>query len=388
MDSPANIHSWLPCSPLGSGSSARVSLALSLPDGLPFALKSPLSPSSSPSLLNELLTLLPLSSPFIVRCLGADLAPSDSSPRHLFLEFMDGGSLYSLLKRSGDCLSELLVRSYVLSIVQGLKYLHLNGIVHCDIKAQNILIGSSGVKIADFGAAKRIGKGGVSKSEFRGTPLLMAPEVIQGVEQGFPSDIWSLGCTVVELLHGCPPWGHISDAGAALYKLGCSEEDPPLPEAISDDARDFLIHCLQRDPKARWTACELLQHPFLSNIATELEEAKHEQLSPRSTLELFRREESDSEDASSDLSWLGSQSVAKLPQLVIATSTATSMKRHFADELNSEDHEWVTVKRAASCHKEVQKLPFMKDDAYVEVRRGCEVNLDSAVFLQNRKIVG
>ncbi|MCO5607696.1 hypothetical protein L7F22_061895 [Adiantum nelumboides] len=303
---------------------------------------------------------------------------------------MEGGSLYSLLKRSGGSLSELLVRSYVLSIVQGLKYLHLNGIVHCDIKAQNILIGSSGVKIADFGAAKRIGKGGVSKSEFRGTPLWMAPEVIQGVEQGFPSDIWSLGCTVVELLHGRPPWGHISDLGAALYKLGCSEEDPPLPEAISDDARDFLLHCLQRDPKARWTASELLQHPFLSSIATE-KEAKHEQLSPRSTLELFRREESDSEDASTDLSWLGSQSVAKLPQpAVIATSTAApSMKRHFADELNSEDHEWVTVKRAASCHREVRKLPFMKAGGpHVEVRRGCEVRLDSAEFLQNRKIVG
>ncbi|MCO5607695.1 hypothetical protein L7F22_061894 [Adiantum nelumboides] len=380
MNSPANIHSWLPCSPLGSGS-ARVSL----PDALPFALKSPLSPSS-PSLLNELLILLPLSSPFILRCLGADLAPSDPSPRHLFLEFMDGGSLYSLLKRSGGSLSELLVRSYVLSIVQGLKYLHLNGIVHCDIKAHNILIGSSGVKIADFGAAKRIGKGRVSKSEFRGTPLWMAPEVIQGVEQGFPSDIWSLGCTVVELLHGHPPWGHISDIGAALYKLGCSEEDPPLPEAISDDARDFLLHCLQRDPKARWTASELLQHPFLSSISTE-KEAKHEQLSPRSTLELFRREESDSEDASTDLSWLGSQSVAKLPQpAVIATS---SMKRHFADELNSEDHEWVTVKRAASCHREVRKLPFMKAGGpHVEVRRGCEVRLDSADFLQNRKIVG
>ncbi|MCO5570082.1 hypothetical protein L7F22_023797 [Adiantum nelumboides] len=282
---------------------------------------------------------------------------------------MDGGSLYSLLKRSGGSLSELLVRSYVLTIVQGLNYLHLKGIVHCDIKAQNTLIGSSGVKIADFGAAKRIGKGEVSKSEFRGTPLWMAPEVIQGVEQGFPSDIWSLGCTVVELLHGRPPWGHISDVGAALYKLGCSEEDPPLPEAISDDARDFLLLCLQRDPKARWTASELLQHPFLSNIATELEEAKHEQLSPRSALELFRREESDSEDVSTDLSWLGSQSVAKLPQLVIATSTAPSMKRHIADELNSEDHEWVTVKRAASCHREVQKLPFMKAGAHVEVSR-------------------
>ncbi|MCO5607694.1 hypothetical protein L7F22_061893 [Adiantum nelumboides] len=383
------IQKWLPCSLLGSCSSARVSLAISLPDGLPFALKSPLSPSSSPSLRNELLTLLPLSSPFILRCFGADLASSDhGSPRHLFLEFMDGGSLFSLLKRSGGSLDESLIRRYALSIVRGLEYLHLNGIVHCDIKAHNILIGSSGVKIADFGAVKRSGSANeevAGQSKFSGTPLWMAPEVVQGVEQESPSDIWSLGCTVVELFQGRPPW---ADMGAGLYKLGCTEEDPPLPEAISDDARDFLLHCLQRDPKARWSASELLQHPFLCNIASE-DIVKHEQLSPRSTLDFLQNRECDSEDAC-DFSTLSTSSFELMVKSQLPTDpTAPSLKRRFTEAFDLNEQEWITVKRAGikGCREMKEMMPFMKS-GNVHVRKARDVSLEAARFLQNRKVVG
>ncbi|KAH7290374.1 hypothetical protein KP509_30G045400, partial [Ceratopteris richardii] len=246
--SQTNKESWQTLCLLGSGSSAVVSLALALLQRFFITLKSPLSsPSSELSLLNELQILSPLSSPFVVRCFGGQFQPESSTPHSLFLEFMDGGTLADVITQSGGHLGEALVRHYTRCIVRGLHYLHGNGIVHCDIKGQNILIGSTGVKIADFGHTD-----------------LEAAEVVQGIEQGFAADIWSLGCTVVEMIQGRPPWGrNITDMAAALYKLACLDEDPPLPKSISDDARDFLLHCLQRNPKDRWTTSQLLQHPFL-----------------------------------------------------------------------------------------------------------------------------
>ncbi|MCO5612416.1 hypothetical protein L7F22_066683 [Adiantum nelumboides] len=269
---------WLNLGLLGSGSFGSVSLALNLVDHSLFAIKS--CPASSPlllsQLLNELHILRSLRSPFVLRCLGAHHLHDSASPA-LFLEYMDGGSLTDLLRRSGGKLSDhTLVARYTRSVLQGLHYLHTNGIVHCDIKSHNILFDSSGrIKIADFGAARRLHanshKSQVKKtancSILRGTPLYMAPEVVQGLEQGPPSDIWSLGCTVVEMLEGRPPWGHISNLGVLFLKLGTSEGSPPLPELVSAEAKDFLQLCLQRDPKLRPTAAELLQHPFLSGKA-------------------------------------------------------------------------------------------------------------------------
>ncbi|MCO5612419.1 hypothetical protein L7F22_066686 [Adiantum nelumboides] len=269
---PSSISSWLPCSPLGSGSFGHVSLALNLENGSLFAVKS--AHASSPTVLlalrNELHILQTLHSPFTIHLLGSNFSPnSDSSlPLHsLFLEYMDGGSLFDALKQSGGNLQqELHVRCFTRSILQGLSYLHQSGIVHCDIKCQNILVGSSGVKIGDFGTARRLEEASISGGNLRGTPLWMAPEVVQGAEAMPASDIWSLGCTVVEMLQGRPPWGHVGSVEAALFKVGCSKENPPLPESISTEAKDFLSRCLQRDVSARWTAAELLKHPFVSGL--------------------------------------------------------------------------------------------------------------------------
>ena len=173
--------------------------------------------------------------------------------------------------------------------MEGLTYLHAQEIIHCDIKAQNILVGSSSesVKIADFGLARKLSSNDVdddsvllqlptkmdargtsnsssSSSDFKGTPFWMAPEALQGVEQSFASDIWSLGCTVVEMCQGCPPWVDLPLSFASIIrKIACSDEDPPLPEDLSEEGKDFLDKCFQRDPRQRWTASQLLHHPFL-----------------------------------------------------------------------------------------------------------------------------
>jgi serine/threonine protein kinase len=267
--------------------------------------------NSLAALENEIQMLQDLESEFVVRCLGSDWSEEGGKRmRNLFLEYMPGGCLSELLKQffaSTDgagtqqqeqqplVLDEHLIRSYTRSLVKAIHYLHCRGIVHCDIKGKNVLVGNAGtVKLADFGSAKRISNGpgqsscctalpgvlgeqeqlglqqdaeaaaGTMENKVNGTPLWMAPEVVLQKEQGFPSDIWSLGCTVVEMATGRAPWAHIADPFVALYRIGCSEEVPQTPASLSPEAQDFLAHCFQRDPRKRWTAAKLLQHPFLT----------------------------------------------------------------------------------------------------------------------------
>jgi serine/threonine protein kinase len=249
---------------------------------------------------NEIRMLQGLESEFVVRCLGSSWSEVGEEEekgrgkrrlRNVFLEYMPGGSLSDLLKQffaSGGVqqqqqppLDELLIRSYTRSILQGIEYLHRRGIVHGDIKAKNVLVGSNAgtLKLADFGSAKRINAPelGLQQEQeeqvedscmmMNGTPQWMAPEVVLQKEQGLESDIWSLGCTVVEMATGGrAPWAHIAAAAdpfVALYCIGCTDEVPPTPASLSPQAHDFLAHCFQREPCKRWTAAQLLQHPFL-----------------------------------------------------------------------------------------------------------------------------
>ena len=93
----------------------------------------------------------------------------------------------------------------------------------------------------------------------------MAPEVIrQQKNVGRRSDIWSLGCTVLEMLTGKPPYAEITNATACIFKIASSTELPPIPHFVSPECEDFLKRCFVRDPLKRATARELLQHPFLS----------------------------------------------------------------------------------------------------------------------------
>ncbi|MCO5548391.1 hypothetical protein L7F22_001848 [Adiantum nelumboides] len=270
MSCPCSIPRWVRGSLLGAGSFGTVNLALNVGNGELFAVKSincsvggRSSHAAIVAMENELRLLQSLDSPFVIRCFGSDeTAESGVQMRNLFMEYMAGGSLADLMKKFGGALDEALIRVYARGIVEGLEYLHGQGVVHCDIKGKNILIGGTGVKIADLGAAKRIGQ---QVHAMRGTPLWMAPEVIMQEEQGFPSDIWSLGCTVVEMATGGPPWSHAQLTPlAALMQIGTPEQAlPPLPDCLSLEAKDFLSKCLQKDPKQRWSASQLLNHIFL-----------------------------------------------------------------------------------------------------------------------------
>lgn len=193
----------------------------------------------------------------IVQYYGTD---KDESKLYIFLELVTKGSLMNLYKRYN--LRDSQVSAYTRQILHGLKYLHDRNVVHRDIKCANILVDANGsVKLADFGLAKATKLNDVKSC--KGTAFWMAPEVVNRKNQGYglPADIWSLGCTVLEMLTRQIPYSHL-ECMQALFKIG-KGDPPPVPDTLSQDARDFILQCLQVNPNDRPTAAQLLEHSFV-----------------------------------------------------------------------------------------------------------------------------
>eukprot|EP00754_Rhynchopus_humris_P023336 Rhum_TRINITY_DN14828_c9_g1::Rhum_TRINITY_DN14828_c9_g1_i1::g.123941::m.123941 len=192
----------------------------------------------------------------------------------VFMEYVQGGSLGSLVRKHGQRLTERAVAAYTLQILEGVEYLHRNNIIHRDLKGDNILWGEAGaVKLADFGTSKRMNETCIT--HLAGTPLWMAPEAITSQKSiTLKADIWSLGCVVCELLNcGKPPWpSEWESSWQALYAIGnWTEELPPeIPDSLSEVAISFLKACFRIDPLARSCAGELQGHDFIR--LTEVED--------------------------------------------------------------------------------------------------------------------
>lgn len=217
---------------------------------------------------------------------GYDISREENKIMYnLLMEYMPGGTVIDAIKvQNCDRLNELEISNYTRQIIQGLEYLHSNGVVHCDIKGANLLVDENGVKIADFGCAKWASEG----VAVCGTPVFMAPEVARGEEQGFAADIWAVGCVVIEMATGGLPWSNVSDPVSVLYKIGFSGESPEIPDVFSYQAKDFISKCLIQDSKERWGATELLKHPFLEQFKRHTKEITDRDLrtgSPTSILD-------------------------------------------------------------------------------------------------------
>ncbi|KAK4755352.1 hypothetical protein SAY87_009109 [Trapa incisa] len=283
---------WTRGETIGRGAFASINLAI--PKG-----KSPTLPlvmavkscdlSHSATLINEQEVLRRLGDcPQIIRCFGAGLTSAEeeggSDRYNLFLEYAPGGSLLDEAKRRGGRLPETEVRRHARSVLEAVKHIHSRGFVHGDIKVQNILIfpavngrGDTHVKVADFGLAGKVGiqrihpeslaDGRGTRFEWKGTPLNMSPEAVNENDYGPPSDVWAIGCAVVEMTTGRPAWDHPADCNIyeLMMRIGVGDEIPAIPEDISEEGKDFLLKCFVKDPEKRWTAEMLLNHPFVAH---------------------------------------------------------------------------------------------------------------------------
>ncbi|KAL2324553.1 hypothetical protein Fmac_023611 [Flemingia macrophylla] len=269
-DNSSSGSRWKKGKLLGSGSFGHVYLGFNNESGEMCAMKEvtlfsddPKSMESAKQFMQEIHLLSRLQHPNIVQYYGSETV---DDKLYIYLEYVSGGSIHKLLREYGK-FGEPVIRSYTQQILSGLAYLHAKNTLHRDIKGANILVDPNGrVKLADFGMAKHI-KGQSCPLSFKGTPYWMAPEVIKNSNGcNLAVDIWSLGCTVLEMATTKPPWFQYEGV-AAMFKIGNSKELPTIPDDLSNEGQDFVRKCLQRNPHDRPSASELLDHPFVKHAA-------------------------------------------------------------------------------------------------------------------------
>ncbi|KAJ6404837.1 hypothetical protein OIU84_012917 [Salix udensis] len=228
LNVPFKKNQWVKGRLIGSGTYGRVYIGTNRETGASCAMK---------ELEQEIRVLRDLKHPNIVQYYGSEIVDDHF---YIYLEYINPGSInkYVLQRRSTGTL-----------------------------KVQTLLVDASGVvKLTDFGTAKHL-TGLSYELSLKGSPHWMAPEVIKAVmrkdcnpELALAVDIWSLGCAIVEMFTGKPPWGDLQGA-QAMFKI--LYKDPPIPETLSAEGKDFLRRCFLRNPAERPSAMALLEHPFV-----------------------------------------------------------------------------------------------------------------------------
>ncbi|GMH23363.1 hypothetical protein Nepgr_025206 [Nepenthes gracilis] len=208
-------------------------------------------------------------SPFVVRCHGIFEKPGGDIS--ILMEYMESGTLDSILKTTGS-FSETSLVHVARHVLNGLSYLHAHKIVHRDIKPSNLLVNRSmEVKIADFGVSRIMTRTLDPCNSYVGTCAYMSPERFDpetyGANyDGYAGDIWSLALTLMELYLGHLPFllpGQKPDWATLMCAI-CFGDPPRLPDEASDEFRSFIGCCLHKESSKRWTAAQLLTHPFVN----------------------------------------------------------------------------------------------------------------------------
>lgn len=189
---------------------------------------------------------------------------------YILMSYCAAGSLYDILRLNlpSGLPNEAQIATILRGTLNALNYIHSNGQIHRDIKPGNILLeGDGGIKIGDFGVAGRLIEEGQRK-EYRftvaGTPCYMAPEVLlEEIGYTEKADIWSLGITAIELATGEAPYSTLKPLEVMIKIINSPPPNLPQNSSYSPQFVDFVSKCLQSNPEDRWTAEQLLQHPFI-----------------------------------------------------------------------------------------------------------------------------
>ncbi|KAL7133218.1 hypothetical protein ABFS83_12G125500 [Erythranthe nasuta] len=205
--------------------------------------------------------------PYVVVCYQSFY---DNGAISIILEYMDGGSLDDFLKKV-NIIPEQYLAAVCKQVLKGLWYLHHEKhIIHRDLKPSNLLINHRGeVKITDFGVSAILASTSGLANTFVGTYNYMSPERILGGNYGYKSDIWSLGLVFLECATGQFTYTAPQPEGwVNVYELMEAIVDQPAPRAPSDQFSpefcSFISACVQKDPKDRPSANELMAHPFIT----------------------------------------------------------------------------------------------------------------------------
>ncbi|ORZ40323.1 kinase-like domain-containing protein [Catenaria anguillulae PL171] len=306
---------WLRGALIGQGSFGAVYMGLHGITGELMAVKQVELPTEGPdtpeslidhrvkmvkALQHEISFLKEVKHDHIVRYLGSRI---EGQYFNIFLEYVPGGSIHGVLQQ-WNALPEPIVKTYLRQVLLGLDYLHAHEIIHRDIKAANILVDNRGcVKISDFGISKRVGPedlvsvvGGLKRTSsaedmlagsgddtaaaetsalvaagnkttasmglsLQGSVYWMSPEVVKHMRYTRKSDIWSVGCLVIEMFTAKHPWPNASQV-EAIFKIG-SDMRPGIPDECSEEAQELMEQTFRPNYLDRPSAEELLRHPFL-----------------------------------------------------------------------------------------------------------------------------
>ncbi|KAB0362352.1 hypothetical protein FD754_006508, partial [Muntiacus muntjak] len=212
--------------------------------------------------------------PKLVQCVDAF---EEKANIVMVLEIVSGGELFERIIDEDFELTERECIKYMKQISEGVEYIHKQGIVHLDLKPENIMcVNKTGtrIKLIDFGLARRLENAGSLKVLF-GTPEFVAPEVINYEPIGYATDMWSIGVICYILVSGLSPFmGDNDNETLANVTSATWDFDDEAFDEISDDAKDFISNLLKKDMKNRLNCTQCLQHPWLMKDTKNMEAKK------------------------------------------------------------------------------------------------------------------
>ncbi|CAK9185374.1 unnamed protein product [Ilex paraguariensis] len=253
---------------IGAGSFSTVWHARHRAHGTGVAIKeidmSRMSRKLQESLMSEIDILKQIRHPNVIRL---HEMIEETGKIYIVLEYCKGGDLSMFIQQRQGRIPEATAKHFMQQLAAGLQVLRENNVIHRDLKPQNLLLSTkednSILKIADFGFARSLQPRGLAET-ICGSPLYMAPEIMQLQKYDAKADLWSVGAILFQLVTGKTPFTGQNQIQLLQNIVKSTELHFPLDKILSADCMDLCRKLLHRNPVERLTFEEFFNHPFLS----------------------------------------------------------------------------------------------------------------------------